>query len=303
MRLAVLFSGQGHQQSEHLARLRQNLHTGTQAVLAQVIPQVWNQTSPSSSDILANRNAQPLIFALQMHLWEQLAKDLPKPACVAGYSLGEMAACSAAGLFSIEEGILLCAARAEAMDNCVSEPAGLLAIKGLTEVSVRSIASESGVVLAIRNSPDHFILGGNASALESAEAIALRLGANRAVRLGITTPSHTPFLQPASIQFAACLKEFSHGQLAFPVMSAIDGHSLRHGGQATDALARQISSPLNWDACLDAVLEMQPDLLLEIGPGNALCRMWEERNTHIPIRASDDFRSVEGILNWIKTCV
>ena len=67
-----------------------------------------------------------------------------------------------------------------------------------------------------------------------------------------------------------------------------------------DALARQISTPLDWDACLGAVLEMQPDAVLEIGPGNALARMWAERAPQVPVRASDDFRSVEGIAAWVK---
>lgn len=301
MRLAVLFSGQGNQHPEHLAHLRSNLPTGLSTVLADAIPSVWNQDNPSPAELLVNRVAQPLIFAMQMDLWQRLVAALPRPVCVAGYSLGEMAACAAAGLFSAEDGISLCAARAEAMDGCVSESAGLLAVKGLSEPVITRIAEASGLVLAIRNGPDHFVLGGLAGGLEAAELSAAAIGASRVLRLGVTTPSHTPFLAQASSQMATRLERFRTERLAFPVLSALDGSRLYSGASAVEALARQISMPLNWDACLEAVYEMQPDVLLEIGPGNALARMWDDRKTDIPVRASDDFRSVDGMLAWIRS--
>jgi [acyl-carrier-protein] S-malonyltransferase len=303
MRLAVLFSGQGSQQPEHWARLRGELPAGLQTVLANAVPDLWKRKNPSAAELLANRNAQPLIFAMQMDLWRRLSAALPRPVCVAGYSLGEMAACASAGLFSVEDGIALCAARAAAMDRCVVEPAGLLAIKGLNETAIAGIAAETGLAIAIRNAPDHFVLGGLAAGLEQAAvaAIATARGAIRVVRLGVTTPSHTALLTPASEEMAACLQPCSDARLAFPVLSAVDSSLSRIGASAVSALARQISSPLDWDACLETIHEMQPDAILEIGPGNALTRMWDERQTGIPARASDDFRSVDGILAWIRT--
>jgi [acyl-carrier-protein] S-malonyltransferase len=68
-----------------------------------------------------------------------------------------------------------------------------------------------------------------------------------------------------------------------------------------DALARQLCTPLDWEACLGAVLEMQPRAVLELGPGNALARMWTERGTGVPVRAADEFRSLAGILDWVRS--
>jgi [acyl-carrier-protein] S-malonyltransferase len=204
-------------------------------------------------------------------------------------------------VFSVDEGMALCAARAEAMDGCITAPAGLLAVKGLSESLVTRIASACGLALAIRNGPDHFVIGGLGGGLAQAQAMAEAEGAGRIVRLGVTTPSHTALLTQASADMAQRLQPFRSGRLPFPVLSAIDGNRSRTAESAVDALARQISSPLNWDACLEAVHEMQPDLVLEIGPGNALARMWDERKTGIAARASDDFRSVDGILAWIRS--
>jgi [acyl-carrier-protein] S-malonyltransferase len=301
MRLALLFSGQGNQQPEHWSRLKETLPEDWASALAGVMPEVWASTQPSVETLQANRIAQPLIFAYQMKLWGQLSPHLPRPIGAAGYSLGEMAACSAAGAFSVTEGIQLCAERAAAMDQCVSGPVGLLAIKGLSSESVKRVTEELGIVVAITNGPDHYVLGGAAGALDQAEMTANQSGATRVVRLGVTTPSHTPWLQRATDEMQSRFGQLVPTRLSFPVFSAIDGQGARGFDQAMAALAKQISTPLNWHACLEALYEMRPDLVLEIGPGNALARMWDECAFGIPVRATDDFRTVDGILRWVDS--
>ncbi|WP_079436837.1 acyltransferase domain-containing protein [Zoogloea sp. LCSB751] len=311
MRLAILFSGQGNQQPAHFDALRQGAAPELGAALAAAIPETWSSAAPSVAELQANRVAQPLIFACQMHLWRQLQPALPRPVAVAGYSLGEMAACCAAGAFPLEAGVALCAQRAALMDACVAGSAGLLAVLGLRAEAVAELAARCGLMVAIRNGPDHFVLGGHAAGLAEAEQLAQAAGASRVVRLGVGTPSHTPLLAaasagfapllaPASAGFAPLLAPHRSGRLAFPVFSAIDGRAARTAADGMDALARQISTPLDWDACLGAVLEMQPDVVLEIGPGNALARMWGERDSGVPVRASDDFRSAAGIIDWVN---
>lgn len=301
MRIALLFSGQGNQQSEHWSRLLESLTCEEGQILAESIPDIFAKTQPSSEDLQLNRVAQPFIFTYQMAMWRQLASHLPRPVCAAGYSLGEMAACSAAGAFSISDGIRLCAERAEAMDRCVEGPFGLLAIKGIHAGAVTEITQGHGLVIAISNAPDHFVLGGAAASLKGAEAMALEMGANRAIRLGVTTPSHTHWLKRATEKLDARLCQLPQKRLSFPVFSAINGRSSREFGQAMQALAQQISTPLDWQSCMESVFEMRPDLVLEIGPGNALARMWDECGYDIPARASDDFHTVDGILRWIHS--
>ncbi len=310
MRLAILFSGQGNQQPAHLEALRQALPIAksiTEA-LAEHIPDVWQMPDVPLALLQTNRIAQPLIFASQLALWQQLAQRLPRPVAVAGYSLGEMAACCVAGCFGAEEGIALCAERAAAMDACIDTPAGLLAIAGLPAASSEALAADYGLAVAIRNGPDHLVLGGPEPGLQRAAQQAEHLGAARVVRLGVTTPSHTPWLAAAAQRFATHLATHlasphlePHPQrLTTPVLSAIDGRPASQSQAALQALARQIDHPLDWTACQDAIAERQPDAILEIGPGNALARMWAERHPHIPVRAGDEFRSVEGIVEWVE---
>jgi len=66
------------------------------------------------------------------------------------------------------------------------------------------------------------------------------------------------------------------------------------GGKVTEKdialFTRQLATMLDWASCMDAIAEMQPDAVLEIGPCNALARMFAEACPGVPIRAIDDFR-------------
>lgn len=299
MRLAILFSGQGNQRAEHFARLRATAPAGLRPALAAHLPEVWQAAAPADGALAANRVAQPLIFGLQMTLWAELQAELPCPVCVAGYSLGEMAACAAAGVFTASEGIGLCRQRAELMDTAAGDACGMAAILGLDATAVATIASAGGVSVAIRNGPRHFVVAGPRAAVAAATATAERQGATRTVLLAVQTPSHTARLQPASERFAALCADYPDARLAFPVVGAIDGIPALTRRAALAALARQISTPLDWLATMTTVIEMQPDAVLEIGPGNALCRLLAEVAPALPARATDDFRSTAGILGWI----
>lgn len=301
MRLAILFSGQGGQRPEHATMLRRELPPELAPALAAALPGGWEEGEPTEAQLAENRFAQPFLFALAMARWRRLEKELPRPVCAAGYSLGEMAAACAAGAFAPDAGLALCAERARLMDAAAGGPSGMVAILGLEDAAVERIAASCGLAVAIRNGPRHVVLAGPAAGIPEAEARAAAQGATRTVRLPVTTPSHTPALAPAAAAFARRLEGLPDGPLAFPVLSAIDGSAARGRSQALAALARQICTPLDWAACLATVVEMQPDAVLEIGPGNALTRLLAELAPALPARAWDDFRTPAGILAWVRS--
>lgn len=302
MRLALLFSGQGGQTSAHWQQLRAGLAGEPRAELIRLLPAFAGDGEPEPAWLASNAVAQPLIFAQQMWLWQQLQGVLPRPICAAGYSLGEMAACCAAGVFAASDGLRLCAERAARMDAAAAGEHGMLAVLGLDEALVEMIAGETGLAVAIRNAPRHLVVAGARAGIDAAAARFAAAGASRLVPLAVQTPSHTPLLAAAATAFAQDLAGLPESRLAFPVLSAIDGRVARSAHVARDALARQICTPLDWAACQQVVAEMQPDAVLEIGPGNALSRLFAEIAPAIPVRACDDFRSIDGIAHWVASC-
>lgn len=305
MRLAILFSGQGGQRPEHWQQVAGAPAGPLREAAESALPGLAAGGPPPGPEALArNGLAQPLIFAQQMLLWRQLQPRLPRPVCAAGYSLGELAACCAAGAFDAESGLMLAAERAQLMDDAAAGEHGMLAVLGLDEALVSERAAACGLAVAIRNAPRHLVVAGPRSGIDAATAAFAEAGASRLVPLAVRTPSHTARLAPAAESFAARLGARFGGlpdsRLAFPVFSAIDATPARRRGEALAALARQICTPLDWAACQQAVLEMQPDAVLEIGPGNALAKLFAERAPAVPVRASDDFRSLDGIVGWVE---
>lgn len=311
MRLALLFSGQGGQSAAHWQQVQAGLSGDLRKALVQALPGI---AEPSAMPLEAtagptvdpkklakNKIAQPLIFAQQMLLWGALQGRLPRPICAAGYSLGEMAACSAAGAFTAAEGVALCVERAAAMDGAAAGEHGMLAVLGLDDGLVERLAAQAGLAVAIRNAPRHLVVAGPRAGIAAVAGQFEAAGASRLVELAVHTPSHTPMLAQAAVDFKQRLDLLPDRRLAFPVLSAIDATPARTARPALAALARQICTPLDWAACLQAVREMQPDAVLEIGPGNALARLFGELAREIPVRACDDFRSIEGILGWLES--
>jgi [acyl-carrier-protein] S-malonyltransferase len=66
------------------------------------------------------------------------------------------------------------------------------------------------------------------------------------------------------------------------------------------ALAAQIASTVQWQACMQAVAERQPHCVLEIGAGSALARLWKARYPAIAARALDEFKDLSGALRWLE---
>ena len=301
MRLAILFSGQGQQSPEHVQAMQVMASAQTQAQLARQLPDIWHNTTVHCETLGQNRIAQPFIFAFQLHWWQALQPLLPRPICAAGYSLGELAACSAAGAFDIREGITLAAQRAACMDDCLQTQAGMVSIMGLPLKEIQRLTTASHTHLAIVNPDQHHVIGGYVQDLQHAEQLAQAQGAVRVLRLLVQTPSHTGLLQHATPAFAGHLAPYrSKAPLRFKVLGAMDGRPAMLAAQALDALAEQISHTMDWAACLQAVRERQPDAVLEIGPGRAMARMWNGVYPDIPARSVDDFRSPAGVQQWFE---
>ena len=301
MRLALLFSGQGGQRPEDWAQVRAGAKGELRQALWRALPDMADEHAAVDPETLArNRVAQPLIFARQALLWAQLAPRLPRPVCAAGYSLGEMAACAAAALFDAAAGVELCAERARLMDSAAAGAHGMLAVLGLDDAVVAELAADAGLAVAIRNAPRHLVVAGPRAGIAAAAARFEAAGASRLVHLAVRTPSHTPLLAAAADEFRKRLDRLPERRPAFPVLSAIDATPARTGRAALEGLARQICAPLDWAACMQAVAEMQPDAVLEVGPGNALARLFAEAAPAVRVRACDDFRSVDGIVAWLR---
>lgn len=293
---AIVFSGQGTQHSGMLPWLAEDDIVRDTCAALGVID--WRERLQDRAWAVSNANAQVLLTGLALAAWQQISCGLPPPACVAGYSVGELAAFSAAGVFDAHSALELARQRAQAMDRCAQRaPGGLLAVTGLSSASIDGLCSESGAAVAIRNGADSVVLGGPDAALDRAGHRAGQLGA-RVTRLCVAIASHTPWMLDAAEDFA---RTVAAATLNRPraVLFSNAADRIQDAVQAGRALAAQIAMTVRWDECMENINARGPNSVLEVGPGQALARLWNQRYPHIPARSCDDFRSASAVVDWI----
>lgn len=221
---------------------------------------------------------------------------------VAGYSVGEVPAWAIAGLFTPMSALDLAAKRAEAMDAASTPGDGLLFVRGLTGATIRALCARHGVAVAIVNPNDAVVLGGAGPALDAAMEGAQREGADRVVRIGVKVASHTPRLAAAAASFRSELDTIVVGR-AVPafvrLLSGIDAAPVLDVHRGLDKLAAQISQAVHWSDCLAACVEAGASAFLECGPGRALADMAAFAHPDMPSRSIDDFRTLEGVREWL----
>jgi [acyl-carrier-protein] S-malonyltransferase len=296
MGFAIVFSGQGMQHAAMLPWLADD--DRVERMRTQLGVADWRAHLNDAAWSSRNSNAQILLTGLNLAAWTQLSQSLPPPAAVAGYSVGELASFAAAGVFDASTALALADIRARAMDQCAATtPGGLLAVSGLPPTDIAHLCANSGAVLAIDNDSHAVVLGGPHAALDAAAQLALTAGAH-CTRLKVDVASHTPWMQAASDAFSITLSTLPLQSPRFPLFSnAAD--RITSGKQAAGALARQIAQTVRWSACMDNIHARQVGCVLEVGPGAALARIWNQRFPDVPARSVDEFRSASAIIDWV----
>ena len=299
MAFALLFSGQGGQHADMLPWLDEAPDAGgVLARLSDSLGAPWRELLQAPGARRSNAIAQAVVTATSLAAWSVLRPLLQQvPEIVAGYSVGELAACGAADVFSVADACELARARAEAMDRAADgHETGLLAIGGLTEQQVRDANPQ--LQLAIRIGPDSNIFGGTRLALEDAQH---RL-AGRAdfTPICVALASHTSWMQDAQPAFARVLQSVQARSPVCPVALNATGAATLDRECIVEALVSQLTRPVEWAACMSTVAERRPACVLEIGGGRALAGMWSRRYPETPCRSLDEFRSAAGAARWIE---
>ncbi|MES2116522.1 MAG: acyltransferase domain-containing protein [Pseudomonadota bacterium] len=292
-RLLLLCPGQG---SQHTAMFELARSDARAAALLERL-----ELPPLTGDIYGNRNAQPLIVAAALAMWEAVRPFAPAPALVAGYSIGELSAYGVAGALTPDDAIALAATRARLMDACLDTHPGqaLLAIAGLPLARIGALVADRQYFIAIETAEDSCIAGGPAAALVSLEQTLAAAGA-RCTRLPVQVASHTPYMAPAVAPFAAALHATPFAPMQAPVLAGVDAVAVRGKAPAVEQLSRQLAETIHWQSCMDACAEAGITLALELGPGSALSRMLQARHPHIACRSVADFRSLAGVRAWLE---
>ena len=217
---------------------------------------------------------QPAVF---LHsVITALCLDDFKPDMVAGHSLGEFSALTAAGALTFEDGLRLVYARAMAMQKaCEAAPSTMAAIIGLSDETIEKICAEvskdgSVVVPANYNSPGQVVISGNEEAVTEACAKLKEAGAKRALPLAVGGAFHSPLMEPARVELAKAIEAAPVSQPVCPVYQNVDALPHTDPKEIKDNLLKQLTAPVRWTQSVQHMLADGMTEFVECGPGTVL---------------------------------
>lgn len=258
----------------------------------------------AAADILfANRASQILSVTATLANHACIATALPSRLAVTGYSVGEMAAWSIAGIWSPQVTLPLTALRAQLMD-CADGGNGQLGyVRGLDRAAVQVLATSHHCTIAIVNPGNLHVVGGARDDVEALCQAAEAAGAQRAALLDVRIASHTPRLASTVAELRAALTQAGAAKpkAGCTLLSGGDGSRIFAADKAIDRLAAQIAEPIDWAATLEALVELGIDQVLDLGPGHALADMMRGTYPEIRSYSADAFRSVAGLRDWLAS--
>ncbi|MBB4396303.1 ACP S-malonyltransferase [Bradyrhizobium sp. ERR14] len=253
----------------------------------------------SADELAVNHTSQILTVTSTLATHACIADLLIEQTAVAGYSVGEMAAWSIAGIWTTSEALRLTDIRARLMES--AGPDGRLGyVRGLDRAALAPLLARHRCEIAIRN-PDLLVMIGGAER----DLIALcddagKEGA-RAGLLAVKIASHTSRLASARKPLQQAFEASRHTPIASQriLLAGGDGERIFSAEDATAKLANQVAHPIDWAATLEALAELGVTAVLDLGPGHALAEMMRASQPSIRCYAADGFRTIDGLRKWI----
>ncbi|XP_010685892.2 uncharacterized protein LOC104900216 [Beta vulgaris subsp. vulgaris] len=204
-----------------------------------------------------------------------------------GLSLGEYTALAFAGAFSFEDGLKLVKLRGEAMQaasdaakSAMVSVIGLDAekVQNLCDAANEEVAEEERVQIANFLCPGNYAVSGGVKGIEAVEAKAKSFKARMTVRLAVAGAFHTRFMEPAVSRLEAALAATEIRTPRIPVISNVDVQPHADPDTIKKILARQVTSPVQWETTLKTLLDKGLNKSYELGPGKVIAGIMKRIN-------------------------
>jgi len=228
-------------------------------------------TSADAQEITDTSVTQPLVVALALVAHDQLQRTatIPPDAIAAGHSVGELAAAVVAGVLSADDAVDLAGVRGAAMSAaCAAEPTGMSAVLGGDPDQVLARLGELGLDPANRNGAGQIVAAGARAALaELAEQPPTRA---RVIPLAVAGAFHTAYMAPAQQAVAARAAQIPVADPIRPLLSNADGAMVTDGAEVLRRIVEQITRPVRWDLCTEALRTAGVSAVVELPPAGTL---------------------------------
>lgn len=283
-RLAFLFTGQGSQypgmgQGMYAEQVvfRDTLDECAAALateLSQPLLSVMFAEPGSEQARLLDQTAytQAALFALELGLARTWHSWGVAPDVLLGHSVGELAAACFAGVFSLQDGLKLVAARGRLMQEL--PPGGAMVSVRASAEQVRDALAEStgGVALAAINGPSQTVLSGPS---EQVGALAERFAGQgvKATPLIVSHAFHSPLMEPMLGAFRQVAEAIDYRLPQLALVSNVTGRRADERIASADYWVEHVGATVQFARGVRALHADGIGTYLEVGPSPTLSGM------------------------------
>lgn len=259
------------------------------------------------TDLNLTENTQPALMAVSVAVARVLQQAKPDLfttahcAFVAGHSLGEYSALTAAGSFGLSDAARLLKLRGQSMQKAVPVGVGAMAaILGLELPDVTDIvkaASNHEIVAAANdNSFGQVVVSGHKAAVEKAVALATERGAKRAILLPVSAPFHCPLMQPAADAMRAALADITLRAPSVPLVANVIASEVTDPAQIKNLLVEQVTGMVRWRESVMYMKTRGVTETVELGAGKVLTGLTKRIEGDMTGRAIGTPKDIEEFL-------
>lgn len=239
----------------------------------------------TDEELKQTRVTQPAIFLHSVALAVALGEEF-QPDMVAGHSLGELSALTAAGALSFEDGLRLVSARAEAMQRaCEVKPSTMAAVIALADDKVEEVcAGIDGVVVAANyNCPGQVVISGEVESVQAACVALKEAGAKRALPLNVSGAFHSPMMEPARAELQKAIEATEFHTPRCAVYQNVDALPHTDPVDIKQNLIAQLTSPVRWTQSVERMCADGATAFEELGPGQVLQGLIKKINKEVEV--------------------
>lgn len=224
-------------------------------------------------------NTQPALMAVSVAVARVLESAKPgiigQAKFVAGHSLGEYSALTAAGTFTLADAARLLKTRGQAMQKAVPVGVGAMAaLLGLEMPEVTALVGEVNgadiVAAANDNSFGQVVISGHKAAVEKAMALASERGAKRALLLPVSAPFHCALMQPAADVMQAALAAVAAQAPVVPLVANVTASAVTEPQRIKQLLVEQVTGMVRWRESVLFMRDQGVTDTIELGAGKVL---------------------------------